>query len=155
MGIGKLVQRSVVSISEWSFLTIPRLISSVVRAIVGSAERPMQACMSRIGRFREHAFGFGFIFIVRGWWRRWFLWFGGFREWSIPVVDRNSSPSIIRFVVLGFMDFGLGDLGSDVNPCVSLDLSICPRRGLMEVWFRERCGNGYEGEGFEIDGSRS
>ena len=81
--------------------------------------------------------------------------FRGFREWSIPVVDRDSSPSIIRFVVLGFMDFGLGDLGSDVNPGVSLDFSIRPRRCLMKVWFRERFRDGYEGEGLEIDGSRS
>jgi len=110
--------------------------------------------MSGIGRFRECAFGFGFIFIVRGWWRRWFSWFGGFREWSIPVVDRDSSPSIIRFVVLGFVDFGLGDLGSDASPSVSLDFSICPRRCLMKVWFRERFRDGYEGEGLEINRSR-
>ena len=71
------------------------------------------------------------------------------------MVDRDSSPSIIRLVVLRFMDFGLGDLGSDVNPCVSLDLSIRPRRCLMEVWFRERFRDGYESERFEIDRSRS
>jgi len=77
-----------------------------------------------------------------------------FREWSIPVVDRDSSPSIIRFVVLGFMDFRLGDLGSDVNPCVSLDFSIRPRHCLMKVWFRERFRDGYEGQRFEINRSR-
>src|SRR5882762_7843174 len=114
----------------------------------------MQACMSGIGRFRECAFGFRFIFIVRGRWRRWFSWFGGSGARSIPVVDRDSSPSIIRFVVLGFMDFGLGNLGSDVCPSVSLDFSICPRRCLMKVWFRERFRDGYEGEGLEINRSR-
>jgi len=83
------------------------------------------------------------------------LWFRGFREWSIPVVDRDSPPSIIRFVVLEFMDFRLGNMGSNVNPCVGLDLSICPRRYLMEVWFHERFRDGYKGERVEINRSMS
>jgi hypothetical protein len=83
------------------------------------------------------------------------LWFRGFREWSIPVVDRDSPPSIIRFVVLEFMDFRLGNMGSNVNPCVGLDLSVGPRRCLIRVWLREQFRDGYESERVEINRSRS
>jgi len=70
-----------------SFLTIPRLISSVVRAIVGSAERPMQACMSGIVGFENVRLGLGYLH-RQGWWRRWFFVVWRVQEWSIPVVDR-------------------------------------------------------------------
>src|SRR5882762_11145443 len=52
--------------------------------------------MTGVGQFQIG--GFGSVWGRCQWWRWWFGWF-----WDIPIVNRKSIPSIIRFVVVGFV----------------------------------------------------